>query len=64
LIKCSGRAGRQIVEHDEDALRIQNANLHEFPHDGSEVNGSAAVGDFDLAPGPMRIKEDKQFMVI
>jgi hypothetical protein len=23
-------------------------NVHEFPHAGSEVNGGAAVGDFDL----------------
>ncbi len=52
---------RQIVEHDSDALGVRKVNVGEFAHAGGEVNGGAAVGDLDLAPGPMRVEEDQQF---
>src|SRR5882762_2240676 len=35
-------------------------NVHEFPPAGGEVDGGAAVGDFDLAPGPMHVEEDEE----
>ena len=60
LIKCAGRVGRQIVQHDTDALRFGKVDVHEFLHAGREVNGGAAIGDFDLAPGPMHVEEDEQ----
>src|SRR5260370_19424218 len=48
------------MQEEADALRFGKVNVQEFPHGGSEVNGGAAVGDFDLAPGPMHIEEDEQ----
>ena len=57
----AGRVRRQIVEHDSDALGVRKVNVGEFAHAGGEVNGGAAVGDLDLAPGPMRVEEDQQF---
>jgi hypothetical protein len=35
-------------------------NVHEFLHASGEVDGGAAIGDFDLAPGPMHVEEDEQ----
>jgi hypothetical protein len=52
--------GRQIIQHDADALCLGKVNLHEFPQAGSEVDGGAAVSDFDLAPGSMHVEEDEQ----
>ena len=35
-------------------------NVGEFAHAGGEVHCGAAVGDLDLAPGPMHVEEDEQ----
>jgi hypothetical protein len=35
-------------------------NVREFPHADGEVDGGAAVSDFDLAPGPMHVEEDEE----
>ena len=59
-VKRAGRVGGQIIQHDADALRFGKVDVHEFLHAGGEVDGGAAVGDFDLAPGPMHVKEDEQ----
>ena len=60
LIERAGRMRRQIVEHDPDALGLGEVNVGDFTHAGGEVHCCPAVGDFDLAPGPMHIEEDKQ----
>ena len=60
LVECSGRVGRQIVQHDADALRFGKVDVYEFPHADREVDGGATVGDFDLAPGPVHVEEDEQ----
>ena len=60
MTKRAGRVGGQIIQHDADALRFGKVNVYEFLHAGSEVDGSTAVGDFDLAPGPMHVEEDEQ----
>jgi len=60
LVKCAGRVGQWIIQHDADALRFGKVNVHELPHAGREVDSGAAVGNFDLAPGPMHVKEDEQ----
>ena len=60
LVKCSGRVGRQIVQHDADALRLGKVNVRKFPHAGGEVDGGTAAGDFDLAPRSMHVEEDEQ----
>ena len=52
--------GREIVEHDADALGFGKVHVCELAHAVGEVDGGAAVGDFDLAPGPVRIEEDKE----
>jgi len=58
--KCTDRVGRQIVKHDADAVCLGEVNVHEFPHAGGEVDGGAAIGDFDLAPRSMHVGEDEQ----
>jgi len=60
LIKCAGRVGGQIIQHDADALRFGKVNVYEFLHAGREVDDGTAGGDFDLAPGPMHVEEDEQ----
>src|SRR6266852_9119844 len=52
--------GWPIVHHDADALGPRKVNIGEFAHAGGEVYGGTAVGDFDFAPGPMRVEEDEQ----
>ena len=47
-------------DYPAHALRLGKVNVHEFPHAGSEVDGGAAVGDLDPAPGPMHVEEDEQ----
>jgi hypothetical protein len=39
---------------------LGKVNVHEFLRVGREVDGGTAVGDFDLAPGPMHIEQDEQ----
>ena len=51
--------GRQIVEHDADALRLGIMDIGEFAHADGEVDRGAAFGDFDLAPRAMHIEEDE-----
>jgi hypothetical protein len=59
LIKCAGRVGGQIILDDADA-RSGKVNVYAFLHAGSDVEDGAAIGDFDLAPGPMHVEEDEQ----
>ena len=33
----TNRVGRQIIQHDADALRLGKVNVHEFLHAGSKV---------------------------
>src|SRR5208337_1797433 len=41
-------------------LGLGEVNVSEFTHTGGEVDRSPALGNFDLAPGPMDVKEDEQ----
>jgi hypothetical protein len=41
-------------------LRFGKVKVHEFQHAVSEVDGSAAIGDLDLAPKPMHVEGDEQ----
>ena len=60
LVECAGRMRRQIVLDHPDALRLGKVNVSEFAHAGSKVHRGTAVGDFDLAPGPMHVEENEQ----
>jgi hypothetical protein len=60
LIERADRVGRQIVQHDPDALCPGKVKVREFAHAGGEVDGGTAVGDFDLAPRSMHVEEDEQ----
>src|SRR5258708_26919297 len=52
--------GREVVEHDADALGLGIVKIDEITHAFGEVAGGAAVGDLDRAPGLVRIEEDEQ----
>jgi hypothetical protein len=54
LVKCAGRVGRKIIQPDADALCLGKVNVDEFPHAGTEIDGGAAVGDFDMRTDPGR----------
>jgi hypothetical protein len=50
---------RQVVEGDLDPLRFGIVHVSEVAHTGGKLDGSSAVGHFGLAPGMVRVKEDK-----
>src|SRR3981189_2222225 len=52
--------GREVVEHDADALGLGIMEINEIAHALGEVTGGTAVGDLDLAPGLVDIEEDEQ----
>ncbi len=53
LVESAGGMDRQIVLHDTDAggLGVMDIDI---------IHGGAPFGDFDLAPGPMRIEGDEE----
>ena len=52
--------GRQIVEHHSDTLRARIMHIGEFAHAVGEVFRGPPLGDFHIAPWPVRIDEDEQ----
>jgi hypothetical protein len=46
---------RQVVLHDTDAGDLGVMDIDEFAHAVGIVHGGAPFGDFDLAPGSMRL---------
>jgi hypothetical protein len=52
--------GRQIVKDDTDTLGLREVNVNEVAHASREVDRSPALGDLDLAPGPMDVEEYEQ----
>jgi len=50
---------RQVVEDDADRLGFRIVHVSEVAQAGGEVDGSSAVGHFDLAPGTVCVKEDE-----
>ena len=45
---------------DTDAGDLGVMDIDEFAHAVSIIHGGAPFGDFDLAPGPMRIEGDEE----
>jgi hypothetical protein len=60
LVESAGGMDRQIVLHDTDAGGLGVMDIDEFAHAVSIIHGGAPFGDFDLAPGPMRIEGDEE----
>lgn len=62
LIECSGRVGwtNYPARRGCSLLWERKVNVCEFPHASSEVDGGAAVCDFDLSPGAMHVEENEQ----
>jgi hypothetical protein len=60
LVEGAGGMDRQIVLHDTDAGGLGVMDIDEFAHAVSIIHGGAPFGDFDLAPGPMRIEGDEE----
>src|SRR6202008_3133941 len=60
LVESAAGMDRQIVLHDTDAGGLGVMDIDEFAHAVSIVHGGAPFGDFDLAPGPMRVEGDEE----
>ena len=52
--------GGQIIEDNADTLGLWEVQVGKFAHTGGEVDRGPALGDLDLAPGPMNIEKDEQ----
>ena len=60
LVEGAGRVGRQIVQHDADALGMGIVDIDEIAHALGEVFGGAPLGDLDVAPGPVDVDADEE----
>lgn len=60
LVERSWRVGRQVVQHEPDALSLRVVDVHQITHALGKVMGRSPLSDFHLAPTAMGIKEDEQ----
>ena len=58
LVERPGGVGGQIIEDNADTLGLWEVQVGKFAHAGGEVDCGPALGDLDLAPGPMNIEKD------
>src|SRR5258708_22252152 len=60
LIEGAGRMGRQVILHDPDAGGIGIMDIDEFAHALGVVFRRPALGDLDLAPGPVHVDANEE----
>ena len=52
--------GRKIIEDDPDLLSLGIMDIGKLAHALGKVACRAVFGDFDFAPGAVRVEEDEQ----
>ena len=60
FIEGTGRVGRQVILHDADARGFGIMDIDEFAHALGIIFRRPALGDLDLAPGPVHVDTDEE----
>jgi hypothetical protein len=50
----------QVIQHDLDALRLREVNVHELFHLLGEISFRPTFGDFDMPPARQRFQAEEQ----